>query len=69
VKISIDIPDNQVFSFIELTKNTEYKITIDELDKLPKEFIEILDKREKTPNNQCISARDLIAEVKKRRHV
>lgn len=69
MKISVNIPENKFFSFIELTKNTEYEITIDELEDLPKGFLAVLDEREKTPNDQCISARELIAEVKRRRNV
>jgi hypothetical protein len=63
MKVSIEIPDNKVYSFIELTKDLDYKVSFNNGLEFPQEFIDMLEERANTPHNESRSAFDFLKEM------
>jgi hypothetical protein len=55
MKVLVDVPSNEVYSFIELINTKNYQIIEDSDIIISEEQIEILEERKNTPKSQFIS--------------
>lgn len=63
MKITVEIPDNEVISFIEMSKLKNYKISFENSVNYKEEFIKMLNDRASTPLEKNKSARTILNEI------
>ena len=66
MKVLVEIPSNEVFTFIEQIKNRTYQILDDRDISLTNNQIKLLDKRKDTPKNKFISREQLKESIRNR---
>jgi len=66
MKVLVDVPSNEVFSFMELIKNRNYQILEDRDLTLTDIQIQILNERKDTPKNKFISREQLRENLRNR---
>jgi hypothetical protein len=66
MKVLVEVPSNELFSFMEQIKNKNYQILEDSDVFLTENQIKILDERKDTPKNRFISREQLKENLRNR---
>jgi len=66
MKVLVEVPSNELFSFMEQIKNKNYQIVEDSDVFLTENQIKILDERKDTPKNRFISREQLKENLRNR---
>lgn len=69
MKVTVEIPENEVISFIEMSKLKNYKVSIENAESYKTEFIKKLDEAAAEPLNKSRSARTIIEDLKQKHRV
>lgn len=66
MKVLVDVPNNEVFTFIENLKDKNYQIIEDREIFLSDRQLRILDERKNTPKNEFITREEFSRNIKER---
>ncbi|MFN5850174.1 MAG: hypothetical protein ACK5UE_01980 [Chitinophagales bacterium] len=66
MKVLVEVPSNEIYSFMEQIKNKSYQILEDRDVFFTESQIKILDERKDTPKNQFITREELKANLRNR---
>lgn len=66
MKVLVDVPNNEVFTFLENLKDKNYQIIEDREIFLSDRQLRILDERKNTPKNEFITREEFSRNIKER---
>lgn len=65
MKVLVDIPNEKLASFVEWSKENNYKVFVESLDDFSEDFINELKDRASTPISECKNAFERLDELTK----